>query len=591
MNTTAFTQGFEHFISTQGNKIMDGDKKVRFLSFNVPNLNFVEDEMAFTNNNPYRLPTEFEIRDALESVKKMGGQVVRIYTIPVRRQDQPNNKAAHVTNPGEFNEEAFKVNDLMLAIANEVGIRIIFPFLNNWKWMGGRPQYADFRGKNEDDFWTDRQLIDDMKKTIEYTLNRTNTITGIKYKDDKSVFCWETGNELDAPISWTFEMCRYIKSIDTNHLTMDGVAWDPDPETFDEPSVDIINTHHYEVNPDETIKNIKNFVQQIAGKKPYILGEFGFQSTVGLSKVMDYIISEPAIAGALVWSLRYHREEGGFYWHSEPYGHSVYKAYHYPGFPSGHPYDEIDFLNCITDKAYKIQGIENHGIPVPKASTLLPIDYQYEINWQGSAGASFYHVERADKVDGPWETIAFYVSDAAVTYNPLFHDKKAIIGKTYYYRVIAGNNTGLSKPSNTIGPVAVFQYALIDDCSNIGTLFISDNISVETGDDRKYKEDMWRFGLTKESSITYYVEGEIKEVRIYAFQESVNKILLLEESPDGKSSKSLEIKTQDFTEESDDYSALHPILYKCAEINSDSRYIKISGLGEVKISRVEIIYD
>jgi len=116
----SFSQGFENFISLSGNKLMDGKNEFRFLSYNIPNLNFVEDELSFSANNPFRLPTEYEIRDALMSIKQMGGSVVRIYTIPVKRKEQTDKVPASVLGPGQFNEEAFKVNDMMLALANKM---------------------------------------------------------------------------------------------------------------------------------------------------------------------------------------------------------------------------------------------------------------------------------------------------------------------------------------------------------------------------------------------------------------------------------------------------------------------------------------
>ena len=115
----AFAQGFDNFVSVSGNKLMDGDKEFRFISFNVPTLNYQEDEMTFTLTNPYRLPDEFEMRDVFETVKEMGGQVIRIYTIPVRNKNFPSESPTYVEGPGQFNEEAFKVTDLMLALANE----------------------------------------------------------------------------------------------------------------------------------------------------------------------------------------------------------------------------------------------------------------------------------------------------------------------------------------------------------------------------------------------------------------------------------------------------------------------------------------
>ena len=48
--------------------------------------------------------------------------------------------------------------DKVLQIANEVGVRVIIPFVDNWWWWGGPKEYADFRGKKPEDFWTDPQL-------------------------------------------------------------------------------------------------------------------------------------------------------------------------------------------------------------------------------------------------------------------------------------------------------------------------------------------------------------------------------------------------------------------------------------------------
>ena|SRR5659263_44554 len=111
-------QGFENFITVSGNKLMDGNKPFRFISFNVPTLNYQEDVMDFKQTNPYTLPDEFEMRDVFASIKEMGGQVIRIYTIPVRNKNFPAASPTYVEAPGVFNEDAFKVTDMMLALAN-----------------------------------------------------------------------------------------------------------------------------------------------------------------------------------------------------------------------------------------------------------------------------------------------------------------------------------------------------------------------------------------------------------------------------------------------------------------------------------------
>ena len=96
------------------------------------------------------------------------------------------------------------------------------------------------------------------------------------------------------------------------------------------------------------------------GKKPYFVGEFGFVSTDAFRVFFDTIINE-GISGALIWSLRGRSRDGGFYWHSEPLGGDIYKAYHWPGFPTGRGYDETGVLALMQTKAHEIQGI-----PVPR---------------------------------------------------------------------------------------------------------------------------------------------------------------------------------------------------------------------------------
>ncbi|HKK67797.1 MAG TPA: cellulase family glycosylhydrolase, partial [Bacteroidales bacterium] len=349
-------ENFENFITVKKGKLYDGDEEFRFVSWNIPNLNFVEDEMLFQRKHAFRLPNEYEIRDAMESVDQLGGRVIRSYTIPVIRESDTPDIPRYVLGPGKFDEESFKCMDTVLALANETGIRLIVPLLNNWKWMGGVPQYAGFRNKEFKDFWEDPQLIADFKKTIDYVLNRTNTITGVKYKDDKSILCWETGNELQSTPEWTSEIVKYIKSIDKNHLVMDGYHSNRLREiSITDPNIDIVTTHHYESTADELLENMEKNLQDLKGKKPYVLGEFGFLSTTAMTKILDEVIATD-IAGALIWSLRHHRREGGFYWHSEPLGGGLYKAYHFPGFASGDEYDETGVIDMMRTKAYEIQG-------------------------------------------------------------------------------------------------------------------------------------------------------------------------------------------------------------------------------------------
>ena len=85
---------FQHFITCDGDRLMDGEREFRFVSFNIPNLHYVEDDMRFDRRISFRLPDEFEIDDALETIRQMGGQVARTYTLSVFKADEQSSARA-----------------------------------------------------------------------------------------------------------------------------------------------------------------------------------------------------------------------------------------------------------------------------------------------------------------------------------------------------------------------------------------------------------------------------------------------------------------------------------------------------------------
>ena len=124
------------FITAREGKLYEGDREFRFISFNIPNLHNVEDAFAFDDPIPWRWPNEFEIEDALESVRQMGGTLVRTYVLSVYREGSDAGKHVYVLGPGEFNEEAFRTLDKVLEIAGQQRIRVLVPLVDNWHWWG-----------------------------------------------------------------------------------------------------------------------------------------------------------------------------------------------------------------------------------------------------------------------------------------------------------------------------------------------------------------------------------------------------------------------------------------------------------------------
>ena len=171
----------------------------------------------------------------------------------------------------------------MLKEANEQGVRVIVPFVDQWSWWGGIAEYAGFRGKTADAFWTDPQVIADFEQTIAYVLNRRNTLTGVVYKDDPAVLAWETGNELSNPPEWRRDIAAYIKSIDPRHLVIDGlhagsrgIALD----ALDDPNIDIISTHHYPDSGKSMVEAVADARRVVGSRKAYLVGEYRFRPDI-----------------------------------------------------------------------------------------------------------------------------------------------------------------------------------------------------------------------------------------------------------------------------------------------------------------------
>ena len=579
---------FSNFVTTKGDKLMDGDNELRFISVNIPNLHYIEDYLPFTGTNPWRLPDEFEIRDALGAVKQLGGRVARIYVFSVRKQDDTPDIIRHVTGPGEFNEEAFKTFDKVLQIANELGIRLIIPFVDNWHWWGGPTEYAAFRGKTRDDFWTDRQLIDDFKKTIGFVINRKNTFTGIPYKEDKAILCWETGNELAPPFSWTKEIAAYVKSLDKNHLLMEGIiAPQLSREALDDPDIDILSTHHYR-DPRVSLERIVGNREFTRGKKPYVIGEYGIVPTEDLRILTDTIINQ-GIAGGMIWSLRFRNRDGGFYYH---YEYSNIGAYRWPGFANGSFYDECLVLLLLRDKAWQISGATPPRLDPPGPPDLLPITNPAEISWKGSVGSTGYVVERKSTMDPTWKVVADSVDDSRYQYRPLFNDVTAEMGQRYFYRVRGRNTSGTSEYSNIVGPVEVSSKKMIDEMEDFGGIYQKDGpLQLLTYQDiRRAKEERSRLTGNPGSYVIYKVPVSTDSVTVDCYTSDVNTDFRIATSIDGQSFLESQPIKEVFSFGKNDYRFYHAIRFHVIRIPPGTSYVKLILDGLAQIGRTEIAY-
>jgi cellulase (glycosyl hydrolase family 5)/mannanase-like protein len=143
-----------------------------------------------------------------------------------------NNGFCFQPAPGVYDENSFRKLDYVLYKANQSGIRMILPLVDNWSNFGGMDKYVEWSptANSHDDFYTDALCKQWYKNYVSYVLNRVNTYTGVAYKNDPSIVIWELANEPRATSdlsgnklqAWIDEMAAFIKSIDSNHLVSTG---------------------------------------------------------------------------------------------------------------------------------------------------------------------------------------------------------------------------------------------------------------------------------------------------------------------------------------------------------------------------------
>jgi hypothetical protein len=314
---------------------------------------------------------------------------------------------------------------------------------------------------------------EDFRHFLQFILNRKNTVSGILYKDDPAILAWQLGNEfgsyagdrkLDYAVwtprieAWCREMSAFIKSIDPNHLLMEagGVR---KSFVLEDPNIDLVSEHLYEYwnrmggKPWELAPIARAAAAETRGLKPLVVDEFGLGSTDNLRALMQ-VIREDQIVGGLLWGIRSHRRDGGWYYHNE--GGTPVNSYHVPGFSVGHVYDETRILDLLRKEAYAIRGL-----PVPPMEKPSPAPVLMRLGdgftWRGSAGASGYTLERAASKSGPFHVIATGLEDAVIADvakfensaeaalpQVLYYDESGKAGVTYFYRLKAFNAAGES---------------------------------------------------------------------------------------------------------------------------------------------------
>ncbi len=614
---TFVKQGFSNFITLQNSKLYDGGKVYRFMSVNLPVVQYNIDAGL---DDKWMRVSPFEVEDAIKTVAQMGGQVARIHTLSIRKQNE--SIIRNVYGPGQYDELMMRDLDLVLAYANLYKVRIFFPIINPWHFIGANYDFDRWCGGDGTaySFYHDANTRAKYKELLSYLLNRTNYYTGVKYKDDKAIFAWELGNELNQPWinkskaeggegqtdglitdEWVADISAYMKSIDPNHLIANGGQYDPTPGVLACDTIDIITMHY--VTPlgfgkvsDSPVKiTLKQFTDS---GKAYVHGEFDPVNELS-SSFLNLCNDNPLISGAMAWSLREHAKTGGFLCHNDWNKPPL----RWPGFTNGMD-NEVWKLSQMREYSYKMQGIAAPAIEKPEPPVLLPITSVRMISFRGSAGADNYILERSESPEGPWKTISSNVTDNQYRFFVPYSDTTADMSGNYYYRLYAKNRAGVSAASNIV-PYSSKDYLwvdmeeetfgnqLVDEFNSLDKAYAvtgSENIQSVTS---KYR-DQYNYaalGFSGTASFTYRFDSDIKDFFLtIGWKNNAYQAISVQLSKDGKQYTDTACSLCDY---GDAYGQHFGRLEKFP-VPTGYRYLRVTVTGraglsdDLEISRLEV---
>jgi mannan endo-1,4-beta-mannosidase len=205
----------------------------------VDGLNFVIDGVTgyFAGTNVYWLPfltNDADVDLAMGHLADSGIKILRVWgfndvnTVPANNDTvyfQLHVNGVSTINTGEYGLERL---DYVVSAAEDEGIKLIIPFVNNWDDYGGMNAYVTAYGGDDKTSWyTDAGMQSAYQTYIEAVVSR--------YVNSTAILAWELANEprcssCDTSVinEWATEASAFIKSIDPNHLVAigDGTLFD-----------------------------------------------------------------------------------------------------------------------------------------------------------------------------------------------------------------------------------------------------------------------------------------------------------------------------------------------------------------------------
>lgn len=343
------------YVSAEGTRFVHAGEPFRYVGFNEYELfttpeNFgrdLERELAETIFGEVLLPGtarrwEDNVDRQLLEAARHGQTVLRTWAF--NRNDETSAFQRLVDGEVVFQESTFERFDYILDSARRHGIRVIVTLDNYWPDYGGINQAAQWLGlENKLRFYTDPAAIAFYRQYVEKFLTRVNTVNGIPYAQDPTVFAWELMNEPRTDCAadpspdrrycdptgevmrqWMSAQASFIKSLAPHHMVSPGGeahGWIPTadggiqfggPEEgnhnipfydMDVPEVDFLTFHPYPnaswagLTKRQTAQLVASTARMgVARGKPVVMEEWGIDRTQPVHNDAGELV-EPGTAG------------------------------------------------------------------------------------------------------------------------------------------------------------------------------------------------------------------------------------------------------------------------------------------------------